>query len=54
MNYGRNAKGRLKRVLVIAMGMVLMAVWTHQMVDFRSLMHRIYRQFSTKQHVSRL
>ncbi|MBL6968166.1 MAG: LTA synthase family protein [Desulfobacteraceae bacterium] len=54
LRYTRDARGLVKRLLVMTIGLIALAVWIHQLVDFRSPMHRIYHDFSTKHGVSRL
>ncbi len=52
--YTRDARGLVKRLLVITTAVIVLGVWVQQLVDFSSPMHRIYHVFSTKYGVSRL
>ncbi len=52
--YTRDARGLVKRLFVITIGMIALGVWINQLVDFKSPMHRIYHDFSTEHGISRL
>jgi len=52
--YPKGSGGFFKRLLVITTAMIVLGVWIQQLVDFKSPMHRIYHDFSTKHGASLL
>ena len=54
LRYTRDARGLVKRLLVMTIAMIALGVWIHQLVDFKSPMHKIYHDFSTKHGASLL
>lgn len=54
VKYARGSRGLAKRGLVMIAGVIILAVWVNQLINFSSPMHRIYHDFSTKHGMSQL
>jgi phosphoglycerol transferase MdoB-like AlkP superfamily enzyme len=54
VKYAKGARGLAKRGLVTTIGVIILAIWVNQLINFSSPMHRIYHDFSTKHGMSQL
>ena len=54
VKYPTGARGLARRIPVMIVGVIILAVWINQLINFKSPMHRIYHDYSTKDGVSRL